>query len=86
MSRKTDGDADGMVCPVLRSWLDTEEWGAWEETQRAKLAMRDISTIDYKNPPLKVSSADCEKRDLWFSKTIFAWKRLPVASENLCAC
>ena len=37
--RQAGDDADGEVCPVLRSWLDTEEWVAYEEREQARQAM-----------------------------------------------
>ena len=33
---KADEDADGEVGPVLRSWLEPEEWVAYEEGEQAR--------------------------------------------------
>ena len=30
------------MCPVLRSWLEPEAWAAWEESERAKQAMKEL--------------------------------------------
>ena len=40
---RDDSDADKHVCPVLRSWLEPEEWDAHEENERMAAAMRDLA-------------------------------------------